>query len=152
MGLLNLPKQYTYTDWVTVANIGATGTLETSSADIVLNISLLPYYSDLKIQWEYTIQTTGGTGQASGWLAYQYYDPLAFGARGALSALKYTPAVQSAATARTRKGMLNPIIAQAGSGTTANDIIKIKVEGKGSAADTEWAITDIKCRLVYLPL
>lgn len=139
------------TNWVTAPNLTGIGTANVQSALMVQYLASLPEYYDLFIEVNATLQRTAGTGNARVVVALAGYGENLVTSINSPATLKYTTMQEAAATARTRKWIIKPSVLQS-VGTTLAEKIDVFIYGSGSSADTEFAISDIKFRLIYFPL
>lgn len=144
------------TDWVTVADIGggdgtATGTTIISSATMALITYDLPDLIDLMIEIRFRHQLISGTGGVLTWakLPMTSYELEATQAPSQKD--MYTHKLISATADTPRKILIRkPLIEPMYSGAYSR--FHVLVEARGEFPDAIWAVTDIKSRLIYVPL
>ncbi len=138
------------TAWVTTDNITGTGTSVVETTAINIPMSTLPAYTDLIIEVQFTQVRTGGTGSCVAWAKFPQEAGAGLTLDGAGPTVLYGTAQFTDTTARTRVVRARfPLMMDGFSGAPQKTVY---VRAKGSAADTEWAVSDIKARLIYTPL
>lgn len=137
-------------DWVTVADVSGTGTTETGSDNIYVQIPDVDM-CDWMLEVERTVQRTSGTGIPKSYVQlYQYQGD------GTATAKADAPYFFTGYVAGDDNGILNrlrlkPGVLQSYSVQLTSRLC-LKVYGIGTAADTEYSITGIRARLCYLPM
>jgi hypothetical protein len=136
-------------DWVTTADISGTGTGIVTSAD--MDIDLPENMVDWTIEIRFTLSRTGGSGLAQGWGRIQNYQGDITAAQAGGGAHFYTTMTQATDISLSKAVRLRSSVLATRT-TITNDQIGINLEGRGSAADSEWSITNIMARLIYVSL
>lgn len=143
------------TDWVTVADIGggdgtATGTDIISSATMTLMTYNLPDLIDLMIEIRFRHQLISGTGGVLTWakLPMTSYELEATQAPSQkdMYTHKLIAMVDTPRKILIRKPLIEPMY------SGAYSRFHVLVEARGEFSNAIWAVTDIKSRLIYVPL
>ena len=144
------------TEWVTSAAMGGTGTAENASDTMVLNMDDLPSICRIGIEVEFNINKIAGTGfpQAVPQVSSIYLDALNTTRIYSNPGYRAWIAVYGGATGTTKKRRFYyfPPVMQTIPNSTLGEYIETRVYAKGTAADTQWTITGIQSRLIYIPL
>lgn len=101
-----------------------------------------------QIQVEYTARRTGGSGFVQTWLDLRGYD-LTDGENKEAARL-YTSRVSTGATTRVRRVTLTPAALQTANWGNTEDRLYLVMGAAGSGADSEFSVTNIRTRLVWL--
>lgn len=138
------------TDWVEAsADLSGTGTDVAVSSYMQIS---LPDVSmvDWCLEVERTVQRTGGTGVAVSTIKIAGFQGDVTSTDGADAASFYAGQVKGNDTARMKRSLFRSSVLQPSTyeGLSA---LGVYVRGNGSAADTQWAVTGIRCRLLYVP-
>lgn len=144
------------TEWLTAPNIARNdvdGTVIVESAAMELVVATLPPFWELAIEVQYSHGRTGGTGAVYTWAKAGLSQlALALG-DGMAPAMLYFGYTGVGGTAIARRTLVKPLAGYTDGGVTANtDRLLVSVRARGVAAATEWAVTGIKSRLIYVPL
>lgn len=138
------------TAWVTTDNITGTGTAVVETTVINIPMTSLPAYTDLIVEVQFTQVRTGGTGLCVAWAKFPQEAGAGLTSDGAGPTVLYGTAQTADNTSRTRVVRARfPLMMDGYNGAPQKAVY---VRAKGSAADTEWAVSDIKARLIYTPL
>lgn len=152
----NYMQSPTTGDLVSVADFawdGVAGTNIVQSALIELPIPAVDFIMP-QIKITFTHQRTAGTGTVSTWARIfgTQLDNLADAGNGNI----YTGMTSVAGTARSRIVRIMPKtlhVGIAGLGTDAEtDRLLIYVRARGSLAGTEWSVTSVGARFIYVPV
>ncbi len=143
------------TDWVSLADIqwdGVDGTNTIESASVLLNFTAAMPSIWAALHFQSNPQLTGGAGIVRAWLRARLFD----GAGGLVAAGATAP----------NDSFTTRFIAGAGSAVqdglytlrnlqpwanTVDPALMFYAQGRGSAAGTEWEVTDSRVRLLYVP-
>ena len=145
-------KAPVYTDWTSVANIawdGVSGLNIVMSANILIRMDTLPPWFVCYADFSFDMQVTAGAGVVLGWVRFNRQNTGLITTDASPPPLTYIPEVQGDGTKRnyTPKAQIY--------GPSYSDPVPYlfaNVRGVGTGASTAWAITDIKARLMYIPL
>lgn len=138
------------TAWVTTDNITGSGTTIVESTAINIPMASLPVFTDLIIEVQFTQVRTGGTGYCYTWAKFPQEAGAGLTVDAAGPTVLYTTAQLTDNTARTRTVRARFAIMLDGYNNVAQKTVYVRA--KGSESDTEWAVSDIKARLIYTPL
>lgn len=144
-------NSYLALDWVTAADITGTGTTIVDSTSMALYHNVLPDFTDLIIEAKFDLLRTAGLGTLEAWFKIERVDMFATVADANGSSDKYTPILHGI-TAVTRRVLLKPTIIMGQAIISLNDMYRLTARARGSEASTEWSVSNIKARLLYLPL
>jgi len=136
--------------WVSVANISGTGTAIVESAIINLDFSTLPSFWEAVIELEFGAQVTAGTGVAYTWAKLEVGDAL-ITTDATFPTTKYTYRTVVITNKRTRRIIINNDVVMSVL-HTGEDRLTAYLRINGSAADTEFTASNIRARIVYLPI
>ena len=151
MGVVILPKSHQATPSATVSNIDGTGTLWVASGGLDIPFSGLSMAEMPILEVRFTHQLTGGTGLCRTRVTIEYM------ARHLDNGLDLPPRfsfgyVTAGATARSRIVRFSLPILHTDAAQAVPDVLRTIVRATGSGETSEWAVTDISARLIYLPL
>jgi hypothetical protein len=139
------------TAWVTTDNITGTGTSVVETTVMNIPMASLPAYTDLIVEVQFTQVRTGGTGSCLAWAKFPQEAGAGLTSDGAGPTVLYSTAQFTDTTPRTRVVRARfPFMMDGYSGAPPQKAVYVRA--KGSAGDTEWAVSDIKARLIYTPL
>lgn len=134
--------------WVTTAGITGTGTGVVYSTTISVMLPDVDFY-EAHVEVRFSHQRVNGTGFVNSWVrdSAGYFGATT---ENAPALLRYTTRVYRAAGSIERVVKL-PIFSTIGSSDTS-PAYRLGVGSVGTAAGTEWEVTDIKARIIYVPL
>jgi len=148
------------TNWVTTDDINGVGLDIVSSGYMTLIIASLPPIADIPmIEVEFT-QTSGNNSSVLSWIEVRNCNPFGGVEDNTHAESWYTGMVPGGGgSPNTRTVRIKPLILHHLSNDTRtythwlqHDRLQIRVRSRGFRADTEWAVTNIRARLVYVPL
>lgn len=148
----NMSKSYIAGAWVTVANIGGTGTATVESPAIA--IPLPENYVDIIYEISFTQTVVSGGDLCLAWAKNAHLQAGLLATDGAFNPIQYT-CVFSTSTTKNRIGATSlKIHSNVNNGSTSEGgaFQYFNVRGKGNSAGTVWTVTNIKARAIYLPL
>lgn len=147
-------RRATATAWLTAPDISGTGTSRVSASRMDFYLADLPDLSTLALEVRYTVQRTAGTGDARGYVFLEqasFREPATVD--GFASHVSESLALgRSQGAAAPQRVLVHPVYVQPGGLSVTGSRIEVRVRGSGQNADTEWAITDIRARIIYTPL
>lgn len=138
------------TPWFTTADIGGTGVGQVLSGSMDIGWSNIPEnVSDLALELRCSAQVLSGTGFASVWfILYGLTRTLATAAD--IGTSEFSRRMIADGTVREMR-MIIPGISAANGYHSVLSGFAVRAQGRGTAADTEWAMTGIKVRVIYTP-
>lgn len=139
------------TAWIALTDVTGTGESVAQSGLIGPGLSTLPPFVDLLFEISFDQQRTGGTGNVQTWLQLLGMQGAVTVADAAAAPPFYTGKLLAADTKFSRSIRVKPAVVQ-GDGVVAISRLSGRLRANGSAADTEFAVTNIKYRLCYVPL
>jgi hypothetical protein len=143
------------TDWVSVADIGGgdgstTGETIVSSAVIAINQPKVTA-SSWVIETQFDHIRTAGSGNNQAWVQYEGNAQDVLSTSGTIAISRYSPVFIAINFSRSRIVLWKPPLFPFSSFTN-NEQLRLFVLGKGTVADNVWTITNIRSRLLYVPL
>lgn len=148
------------TNWVTTDDIEGVGLDIVLSSFMTLNIASLPPIADIPmIEVQFT--QTSVTDSVLSWLEVRSGNPFGGVEDNTAAGSWYTGMVPGGGPAgpNTRTLRIKPLIlhhmsgeSRTYSGWLQSDRLQVRVRSRGYLAETEWAVTNIRARLVYVPL
>lgn len=145
------------TDWVTTDDISGVGLDIVSSGYMTLSVANLPPIADIPmIEVEFT--QTFSTDAVLSWIEVRNWNPFG-GVEDNTSAQSWYTGIVPGGSSRTRTVRIKPLILHHLSLDTRtynpwlqSDRLQVRVRSRGYRPETEWAVTNIRARLVYIPL
>jgi hypothetical protein len=138
-------------EWVTVADIGGTGTTVVESTAIQLPFPDVDFY-DLIVEVGFTGVVTKSSGSANVWVKFRSMAFNTGAADGIAASDLYLPKVAVGVVARTRKILFKPSIIENDGSGTVTDRYFVFIRAKGNAENTTFSVAGIKARIIYIPL
>lgn len=148
------------TNWVTTGDINGVGQDIVSSGFMTLVLANLPPIADIPmIEVQFT--QTSSTDSVLSWIEVQSWNPFGGVEDNTSAGLWYTSMVPGGGPSgsNTRTVRIKPLILHHMSRDTRvysdwlqSDRLRVRVRSRGFLAETEWAVTNIRARLVYVPL
>ena len=139
------------TDWVTVADIGGTGTAIVESGNLDVVFDGLPSFVNPHIEVQYTQQVVAGGGISHAWISFYFSSIATTPTDSATSATTYT-SITPSTSVRNRRIIISPQALQHSGAVTSNDLIRLRVRAKATDVATQWSVASIRARLIYTPL
>ena len=151
---LNIPSSsssngWKKTDWVSVADITATGTTFVESLPMALIFGGLEDFVDAVVEVRYS-QSSNVGGASKTWVMLTG-TPSTFLANDSVATDIFTPSNYANEVARERRHLIKLSLFQS-SLSYSTDRIAAKVRTKGNDANSVSTVTNIKARLLYLKL
>lgn len=150
---LNIPSSggssngWKKTDWVSVADVSATGTTTADSATMALIFGGLEDFAEAVIEVKYS-QSSNVGGASKTWVMLTGSSST-FLANDSVATDIFTPSNFANEVARERKHLIKLSLFQS-SLSYSTDRIAVKVRTKGNDANSVSTVTNIKARLLYL--
>ena len=153
MGIIQAPPhRWVKTDPLpaTPVSISGTGTAVVTSSVTIPYVGL-PDFAQLAVAITLDLALTGGSGLAHATVRFARFPGQPTSTADGLGAEAYVPRLIAGAALRTRRVLFTPDLVHSAY-AAGIDAFTFEFRGWGSAAESEWAVTNGQVRVLYVPL
>lgn len=141
------------TEWVTAPDVIAQGTDAVGSTEMLLHFNNLPDFFKLLIDVRFDMQATSlESHYMEAWLRLGVSDAEIVSTDGDTFGYSYTRKIAANTIKQSRRILIDRPVIQSCYGVGLPDWQSVMVRSVGSVEIAEYAITNIKSRLIYFPL